>query len=398
MIKKRFFAVRDKTCIDCGFCAQFIACAHKRSGCIGCGACVKGCPENAIHLESRTDPSSEIHFAINGEDVQIAGRSSVLNALQELGRLPDETTSPSDRCGTGGCWACEVLIDGDLAPACMTPVQKGMAVTLDPEILRHAEPKRVVTLMRPPPHFHPSIFTHGCNFNCDLCHNWDLTFSSTAPTLTPAETLKRLNLVSDQDYWVGISGGEPTLNRRWLSAFVRKLRAASPEIRIQLDTNASILTPDYIDELIDAGITDISPDLKAERLETFIKVTGVTSEATARRYLDTSWDAVRYIDRIYRDRVLMAVSVPCHPRTHSMKELEDIARSLASVNPKMPVTLIEYQPAFRLRDWPRVSPTAMEQVKDIFETAGLSQVLVQGGSEVPRAVDPRELALSSEEF
>lgn len=398
MKRQRFFAVKGDTCIDCGFCGQFVACAQSKSGCIGCGACVKGCPESAIHLQPRTDPSSEIHFIVDGEQAQIAGQLSVLNALQELGRLPDETKITADRCGTGGCWACEVLVDGNLVPACMTPVQDGMQVVLDPAAVCHAEAKRVVTLMRPPPHFHPSVFTHGCNFNCDLCHNWDLTFSSTAPGLAPDEAVKRLNLVPDQDYWVGISGGEPTLNRRWLLALVRKLREISSEIRIQLDTNASILTPDYIDELIAAGITDISPDLKAFELDTFMKVTGITSETTARRYLDTSWDAVRYIDRTYRTQVLMAVSVPCHPRTHSMKELEDIALALASIHPKLPVTLIEYQPAFRLREWPRVSPEAMAQVKQLFESLGLSQVFIQGGSEVPRSVDPRNLVLSSEEF
>ena len=94
----------------------------------------------------------------------------------------------------------------------------------------------------------------------------------------------------------------------------------------------------------------------------------------------------------------MAVSLPCHPRIHSKAEIEDIGRSIAEINPAMPVTLIEYQPAFQFRDWPFLSPKIMEQAQKILESTGLHKVIIQGGSEIPRAVDPLELALCSEEF
>ena len=81
-----------------------------------------------------------------------------------------------------------------------------------------------------------------------------------------------------------------------------------------------------------------------------------------------------------------------------MDELKEIARAIASINPEIAVTLIEYQPAFRLRDWPGVSSNAMEQVQKILESEGLCKVIVQGGLEIPRAVDPMDLLLSSEEF
>jgi pyruvate formate lyase activating enzyme len=231
-----------------------------------------------------------------------------------------------------------------------------------------------------------------------LCHNWNLTFSNTGHALNPDETAKRLNLDLEQDHWVGISGGEPTLNRKWLLETIRAIRRIAPDVRIQLDTNASLLTPEYIDELVASGISDISPDLKATRLETFMKVCGVNSEKRALRYLETSWEAVRYLNATYKDQVFMAASVPCHPRTHSVDELKETAQTIASINPDIPVTLIEYQPAFRLRDWPFVSQKGMQQVQNLFEAAGLSKVIIQGGQDIPRAVDPMDLTLSSEEF
>ncbi|UCF93488.1 MAG: radical SAM protein, partial [Desulfobacterales bacterium] len=258
--------------------------------------------------------------------------------------------------------------------------------------------RRMVTLMRPAPHYHPSVFTHGCNYRCDLCHNWDLTFSSTGRSMNPLETASNLHLDPEKDYWVGISGGEPTLNRRWLMTTVRVLRQAVPDSRIQLDTNASLLTPDYIDELVESGITDISPDLKARHLDTFMQMCGIPSASVARRYLDTSWQAVRYLNDTYSGRVFMAVSLPCHPRLHSKQELHEAAGAIAAINPEIPVTLIEYQPAVRRRDWPFLSQKVMDQARQIVTAAGLRNVIVQGGQGIPRAVDPLNLALSAEDL
>lgn len=405
MSGKRLIAVRDETCIDCGFCSQFVACSKMQTGCIGCGACIKGCPQGAIRLQPLAEPKSKIHFTVDGEKYLTRGPVSVLEALRELGRVADESESKigsiQPYCRTGGCWNCAVVIDGVLDRSCVTPLRDKMEIITAPEILQQTEPKRTVTLMRPAPHYHPSVFTHGCNYHCDLCHNWNLTFSSSSSSrsaIHPKEAAAKLNLDPEQDFWIGISGGEPTLNRRWLTELVKTLHNTVPESRIQLDTNASLLTPDYIDELVSAGITDISPDLKALRLGTFIKACGTRSEKIARRYLETSWSAVRYLDKTYRKKVFMAVSLPCHPRIHSKAEIEDIGRSIAGINPEMPVTLIEYQPAFHLRDWPFLSPKIMEQAQKILESTGLHKVIIQGGSEIPRAIDPEELAMCSEEF
>lgn len=403
MSGKRFIAVRGETCLDCGFCRHFVSCSKMQTGwCIGCGACIKGCPQGTIRLKPLADPKSTINFTVDGKSYTTQGPVSVLEALRELGRVTDEPGSKAGsiqpHCSTGGCWNCTVLIDGVLDRSCVTPLREKMEIITTPEILQQAKPKRTVTLMRPAPHYHPSVFTHGCNYHCDLCHNWNLTFSSSRSAIHPKEAVTKLDLDPERDFWVGISGGEPTLNRTWLTELVKALHNAVPDSRIQLDTNASLLTPDYIDELVSAGITDISPDLKALRLDTFIKACGTRSEKIARQYLETSWNAVRYLNDTYSKKIFMAVSLPCHPRIHSKAEIEDIGRSIAEINPEMPVTLIEYQPAFQLRDWPFLNPKIMEQAQKILESAGLHKVIIQGGSEIPRAVDPAELALCSEEF
>jgi pyruvate formate lyase activating enzyme len=398
----RFVAVRNENCLRCGFCRDYTACALKTFGCIGCGACVIACPQGARQLKVRNDAGRAIQFTLDGTTCSVKGPVSVFDALCELGQAtkthnPDECRIQA-LCGTGGCWSCSVSINGVLTRSCVTPLQEGMAIVTDPRALQQLGPVRLVTVMRPAPHYHPSIFVHGCNYRCSLCHNWDLTFAANVEPKSPAETVGLLDLSPETDYWVGISGGEPTLSQPWLLETIRELRRAVPNSRIQLDTNASLLTPELIDAVVAAGITDISPDLKALHLETFMKVTGVACEKSARLYLQTSWNAVRYISERYRQQVFMAVSLPCHPRIHSKAELYDSCAALAQIDPEMRVTLIELQPAFRQRDWPFLGEKVMEQARTIVESAGLRNVVIQGGKGIPRAKDPLDLPLSAEDF
>jgi len=188
------------------------------------------------------------------------------------------------------------------------------------------------------------------------------------------------------------------LNRQWLVDTVRYLRQSAPESRIQLDTNASLLSPEYIDELIAAGVTDVSPDFKAIEIETFMTISGVHERNLASRYMQTIWQAIEHLEIQYADQVFMAVSIPCHPRIHTRTELERMAGALAALNPNIPVTLTELQPAFRLRNWPCVTRQAMEEAADFLQNKGLRRVMIQGGQSIPRATEPTELALSTENF
>ena len=415
LIPRRHIAVRNDNCSRCGFCEQYIDCSSKIDGCIGCGACVVACPQAARFLKAipvnkpvvESQNRELIDFVVDGEPQRILGPVSVSTALGQLGigieaagseAGDSESKRPKASCRTGGCWNCAVLIDGVLTRSCVTALRSGMQIATDQKVVGQATPKRVVTLMRPAPHRHPSIFTHGCNYRCDLCHNWDLTFSSTATALTPTQTVAQLGLQPEKDRWIGISGGEPTLYSQWLVETVRQLRQAAPESRIQLDTNASVLTLDYIDELITAGVTDFSPDFKAFKIETFMKISGVRNRKHAQQYMQTAWRAIVHLNVNYVERVFTAVSIPYHPRIHSRGELEEMATALAALSPGIPVTLTELQPAFRNRGWPLLNRQIMEEASRFLAGAGLKRVIIQGGAGIPRAVDPCDLVLGTEDF
>jgi len=394
-------AINREECCDCGFCQSFVACSARRGGCIGCGACQYGCPDGVRELKEIFEEREEVTIYINGNPVSVPERISVLKALElngfSISRLPDQGDIFAP-CMSGGCGSCAVLINGVLERSCITPVSNGMdIVTEKSELLKHP-PVRIVTPMRPYPHFIPSLFTHGCNYWCDACHNWEITFASTGNLIVPENVHVYLGFGQVKTKQIGISGGEPTLNRRWLIDSIKDLRTRNSRLMIQLDTNASLLSPEYIDELVEVGVTHISPDLKAIRLKTFMELTGLSDRELAAAFLKTSWDAVRYIQEVYTGRVFMVAAVPYRPEVTSKEELFELGKALTDIDPHIHINLIEYQPAFRWRDWREVESREMDEAKGILEEAGLRSVIIQGGAGIPRALDPLDLVLGTEEF
>ena len=75
------------------------------------------------------------------------------------------------------------------------------------------------------------------------------------------------------------------------------LRKLNPdkEARLHVDTHGTLLTNEYVDELFQAGMTDVGIDIKAIDVKTCCRITGIEDQEKASLYLRTSWEAVRYI-------------------------------------------------------------------------------------------------------
>ncbi|GAB4268260.1 MAG: radical SAM protein [Deferrisomatales bacterium] len=382
-------------CIHCGFCTYYVSCPGRGVRCIGCGACVKGCPTGSRRARVVSSAAPTVPIRVDGRDGSAPAGASLAFGLRQIGA----GDGCADGCGTGGCWACAVLVDGEPVRACCTEIRPGMDVVTQKETLEAHPPLRAVSFF--PEHLHASlsVFTHGCNYGCDFCHNWDITFSSTEAPVTPQEAAERTRKLTERrgNRRTGISGGEPTLNRRWLVEYVARLRHAGPQTRIQLDTNASLLTSDYLDELWRAGVTDISPDLKGLELDTFQQITGVGDPSRARRYLDTSWRAVEEIATAYADRLHVAVAIPYHPDLVTPDEVVRMGRRLAELRRGLDVNVIVYQPAFRRREARWVPP---QEVKEALRELGSLELRLwlQTGDDIPPPVAPDELTLSTEEW
>lgn len=297
-------------------------------------------------------------------------------------------------CEVGGCWSCAVHIDGKPKPACKTHVRDGLHINTSlPEKHR---PKRIIhgfrghsvggvgtpwRLKKVHSYIEVACFTAGCNFLCPQCQNWSITYDGNSRPMTPLEAAERLT-AARKKYSVdrlAISGGESTLNRAWLIGCVKSLRSLNPDadVRIHIDTNGSILTKDYIDELIDAGMTDIGIDLKGCTTETFVGITGVRKRELAALYLSTAWNAVRYLAERYKDIIFIGVGIPYNVKLISLDEIGLMGNKLFEIDPEIQVCALDYRPEFERLDLRRPSYDEMVEVHDVLKTAGLKIVICQ---------------------
>ncbi|RLI07494.1 hypothetical protein DRO32_03785 [Candidatus Bathyarchaeota archaeon] len=399
--------VRDeRLCVRCGFCEEFFACPgvgkpsleRDPELCVGCGVCYVACPYEAVVEVVREEERPTVRITVEGEPYEVPERITIRRALELLGfhisPLPGEG-SLSVPCGTGGCFACSLLVDGQLQPACITPVREGLDVRFPEEGQRLL---RRVSGFQPHPvggvgtpwwlkgrggYIEVACFAHGCNLRCPQCQNFTVTYDNVGRPMGPEEAARRLTAL--RRYYgvdrMAISGGEPTLNRDWLVAFFKALRSFNRDgrARFHLDTNATVLTPDYIDELVlEAGITDIGPDVKGLRLETFMAITGIRDPELAKRYHDNEWNTVKYIiDHYYPDEVFMGIGIPYNPALMSLEELREMGERIASMDPEVQVCVLDYFPTFRRRDMRRPSLRQMARARDILVEAGLKTVIAQ---------------------
>lgn len=380
-------------CRKCSFCVIVNAC-HSRGSCIGCLSCYWACPYEARHVvEAEIEPRL-VEVYINGGRALVPAGVSIAMALEYVGFKFDRPGSKRQNlaCRTGGCWACAVVINGSLERSCITPVKEGIVIETDVE---RKVPLRIVH--GPEPHMvggkatpwwevdyinyvEAAIWTAGCNLRCPQCQNYHVTYDNTSSPLTPDEAA-RLVVLCHKKYGtkgIAISGGEPTISRRWLVDFFKRVsKLVKPRVRLHLDSNGTTLTPDYIDDLVEAGCNNIGVEPKCSRVETYMKITGIRDRELAKEYLETAWRAIEYIHKSHSDRVYLGVGLVYNRDLISMDEIAEAGRRIASIDPKVQVTVLDYFPTFR-RTWiKRPSVSEMLEVKEALEGQGLRTVIVQ---------------------
>ncbi|MGQ9721538.1 MAG: radical SAM protein [Candidatus Jordarchaeum sp.] len=387
----------NNKCVHCGFCETIVQCPSP-DFCIGCEACFHACPEAARKKLVDREPRRKVRIMVNGSEFEVPERITVKKALELLGyrftRFPREDAFFAP-CLTGGCYSCSLVINDALKPSCHTGVEDGMVIQTNVEgrtpfrIVEGFSPHSVGGVGTPywlkmsVGYIEVAAFTAGCNLRCGTCQNYHVTYNSSGLPLTPREAAANLTYVRKRFRVdrMAISGGEATLNHRWLVEFFKELKLLNRDSksRLHLDTNATILTEERIDDLMKAGVTDIGPDLKALRVETFQKLTNIEDRELAERYLKTSWEAVEYIsDNYYPEKVFMGVGIPYNKFIHpDLDEIYEMGLKIASIDPEIQVCSLDYRPEFRKRDIIQPTPEEMKKVKKTLEAAGLKKVIVQ---------------------
>ncbi|WP_456467253.1 radical SAM protein [Methanopyrus sp.] len=375
-------------CRSCGYCSQVVDCPAgdplwHREECYGCGACVPACPYGARRLvEVEREP---IEVSVDGESVEVEARW-VEGALRELGV---EVESP---CGVGGCYACAVKVNGELRPACNTGLEEGdevrtEGVRRDVRVMSGFQPHEVggvgtpVELKDRPGPVEAACFAHGCNLRCPQCQNHVIAFGAASGARMTAAEAARLVVGTAREHGidrVAISGGEPTLNPDFLVEFVRRCRELEPGVRVHVDTNGTVLTPGYVDRLVEAGMTDLGIDVKGFRPETFARIAGVDRERAA-EYLDNVLRVLEYLaDEYLGEELFVGVGIPYNPALVDKEEVFALTDWLyAHVGEELQVCYLDYRPEFRRRDLPLPRYEDMVELEEYARSLGFKRVHAQ---------------------
>ncbi len=118
-----------------------------------------------------------------------------------------------------------------------------------------------LTLIDYPGKVAATVFTVGCNFFCDYCHNPDLVLvkkTDQFPFMSEEEFFwwleKKIGLLEG----VCITGGEPTIHKD-LPQFIKKIKDLG--FSVKLDTNGT--NPEMLEDLIKNNLLDyIAMDIK----------------------------------------------------------------------------------------------------------------------------------------
>jgi pyruvate formate lyase activating enzyme len=383
--------VDENRCRDCGFCIQVNIC-RSPSQCIGCLSCYYACPYEARSKKIKEIKREYAEIWVDGIRYSVPYPSTIKEALMNIGVAfhHPSTGRISAPCSLGGCWACSVLVNGELERTCIMPVEDGMKIDLNIEgkeplrIIHGPEPHRVGGKATPwwevgYGYVEAAIWTAGCNLRCPQCQNYTVTYDNSTEPVTPQEAARMVTACSRRynTRGVAVSGGEPTLNKKWLIRFFKELRRLNPGKRLHLDSNGTILTRDYVDELVESGCNNIGVEPKAFRVETYMKITGLEDYDIAKTYLENSWNILKYIVDEYSGKIYVGAGIAYNKEWMTFKELAEIGDKIASIDPSLQVTVLDYFPFFRRRWLKRPTVEEMLKVKKILEERGLKTVIVQ---------------------
>ncbi len=355
-------------CRVCGAASALIA------GEIGaCLSCLRRRPDKALPVARAAHARSRAAFGLPGSPPADPGGASCTLCVNEC-RIPEGGMGycgiRGNRGGTivGGTpaggklsWYHDPLPSNCVADwVCPGGTGEGY-----PEYARCPGPEEGCTNL--------AVFFHACTFDCLYCQNWQFRLKTFDPSTTTPE-----DLAARVDRWttcICYFGGDPAAQLPFTLQASRTAidRAKGRILRICWETNGS-MNERLLDEMVELALTSggcIKFDLKAWDENLHIALTGVTN----RRTLDNFARAAKEIHRRPAPPLLVA-STLLVPGYVDEREVGEIAAFLASLDARIPYSLLAFHPLFHLSDLPRTPASLARACLAAASEAGLSRVKV----------------------
>jgi len=217
-------------------------------------------------------------------------------------------------------------------------------------------------------HFYPgtsvfSIGTVGCNFSCEFCQNYDITFPSDPVTVVGERLLPRDIVKSTLDEGcqsIAYTYNEPMI---YLEMVIDTAKIAHERGLSNVLVTNGFMTEEAFNVMAE-HIDAMNIDLKSFSDEFYQRLCG----ARLQPVLDT-------IKRAFAKGIWVEVTTLIIPNENdSEKELKEIASFIASVDPNIPWHILRFMPMYHMKDTPITPHNSLEKAEQIGHEAGLKYV------------------------
>lgn len=222
-------------------------------------------------------------------------------------------------------------------------------------------------------YYNLAVFFHACSLNCLFCQNWhfrELTFKPQIKSLE--EFLRSFNpSVSCICYF----GGDPSPQMPFaLKASQEALKNKKGKIlRICWETNG-LMNKNLLKKAVELSLVSggcIKFDLKAWDENLHIALTGISNQKILENFA--------YVSQFIKERPqvpLLIASTLMVPGYIDEKEVKEIAKFIAGLNPEIPYRLLAFHPHFFMKDLPLTSKELAYKCLDVARKAGLKRLSI----------------------
>lgn len=201
-------------------------------------------------------------------------------------------------------------------------------------------------------YYNLALFFYGCSFNCLFCQNWGHKSLSGVKEVTAGE-LVELTLRNERITCWCWFGGSPEPQLPFALNASRRILEEKPSkriMRICFEWNGSgnsALVKRAGELALESG-GNIKFDLKAYTPSVHRALTGVSSEQTLRNF-----ELIyREFYKERRELPVLTATTLLVPHYVDEREVESIARFIASLDPEIPYCLLIFHPDFMMNDVP----------------------------------------------
>jgi pyruvate formate lyase activating enzyme len=226
-----------------------------------------------------------------------------------------------------------------------------------------------------------AVFYASCTANCLFCQNWH--FREVSPfdhkMLSSAQLA---GLANSRTFCVCYFGGDPASQMPHALSVSQAL--AKRGVRVCWETNGTMY-PKLLDAAVQYSLDTggcIKFDLKAFDEDLNVALTSVSNQRTLENFARA---AGRFNER--PQPPLLVASTLLVPGYVDQDQVKKIAQFIASLNPKIPYTLLAFAPHFYMSDLPCTSASEAQEAAVTARAAGLCHVRV-GNQHLLRADKP----------